>query len=38
MMRRNQDRSGTVAALVVVVVGLCWLAAAICAAVAVAPR
>ena len=38
MMPRDQDRSGIIAALVVVFIGLCWLAAGAAAFVAIAPR
>lgn len=38
MMRRDQDRSGSIAALVVVFITLCWLAAGAAALFAIAPR
>jgi hypothetical protein len=38
MMRRDQERSGSIAALVVVFITLCWLAAGAAAFVAMAPR
>lgn len=37
-MSGDQERSGPIAVLVVVFIGLCWLAAGIAAAVVLAPR
>jgi hypothetical protein len=37
-MPSDQDRSGAIAAMVVVFIALCWLAAGAAALVAVAPR